>query len=99
MLDLESSHGGEGPMAERKKRLFWSLQYLEQSYGQQNGFLCIPSEVLRTFYVSSSSDRARQDGTEAKPPPLPTDNLGCSKSSDMGIWSLAAHFGLGLQLT
>ncbi|KAJ5466153.1 hypothetical protein N7530_009940 [Penicillium desertorum] len=92
-LDLESSHAGEGPMSERKKRLFWSLQCLEQSYGQQNGFLCVPSEVMRTFYVASSLDRARQDATEAKPPPLPTDDLGCSKSSDMGIWSLAAHFG------
>ncbi|CAG7997731.1 unnamed protein product [Penicillium nalgiovense] len=92
-LDLESSHAGEGPMSERKKRLFWSLQCLEQSYGQQNGFLCIPSEVMRTFYVASSFDRAKQDATEAKPPPLPTDDLGCSKASDMGIWSLAAHFG------
>ncbi|KAJ5618181.1 transcriptional regulator family: Fungal Specific TF [Penicillium hordei] len=92
-LDLESSHAGEGPMTERKRRLFWSLQCLEQSYGQQNGFLCIPSEVMRTFYIASSSDRAKQDGTEPKPPPPPIDDLGCSKLSDVGIWSLAAHFG------
>lgn len=93
MLDLESSYVGEGPMAERKKRLFWTLQCLEQSYGQQNGFLCIPSEILRTFYVSSTSGRGTQDEAEAKPPPLPIDELGCSSSSDIGIWSLAAHFG------
>ncbi|CAG8138286.1 unnamed protein product [Penicillium salamii] len=92
-LDLESAYVGEGPTTERKKRLFWSLQCLEQSYGQQNGFLCIPAEILRTFYVSSSGDRALQGDTAAKPPPLPTDDLGCSNPSDIGIWSLAAHFG------
>ncbi|KAJ5295471.1 transcriptional regulator family: Fungal Specific TF [Penicillium antarcticum] len=92
-LDLESTYVGEGPTTERKKRLFWSLQCLEQSYGQQNGFLCVPSEILRAFYVSSSSDRMMQSESEAKPPPLPTDDLGCSTSSDIGIWSLAAHFG------
>jgi hypothetical protein len=92
-LDLESSYSGEGPTTERKKRLFWSLQCLEQSYGQQNGFLCVPSEILRAFYVSSSSDRMVQSESEAKPPPLPTDDLGCLTSSDIGIWSLAAHFG------
>ncbi|KAJ6069209.1 hypothetical protein N7499_011096 [Penicillium canescens] len=92
-LDLESSYVGEGPTTERKKRLFWSLQCLEQSYGQQNGFLCVPSEILRAFYVSSSSDRRLQSESEAKPPPLPTDDLGCLTSSDIGIWSLAVHFG------
>ncbi|CAG7931971.1 unnamed protein product [Penicillium olsonii] len=92
-LDLESTYVGEGPTTERKKRLFWSLQCLEQSYGQQNGFLCIPAEILRTFYVSSSGDRALQGATETKPPPLPTDDLGCSNPSDLGIWSLAVHFG------
>jgi hypothetical protein len=80
-------------MNERKKRLYWSLQCLEQYYGQQNGYLSIPSEYMRTFFVTSRSDRATQDGTEINPPPLPRDDLGCTKLSDTGIWSLAAHFG------
>ncbi|KAJ5543610.1 transcriptional regulator family: Fungal Specific TF [Penicillium sp. DV-2018c] len=92
-LDLESSYGGEGPMNERKKRLYWSLQCLEQYYGQQNGYLCLPSELMRTFFVTSQTDRTTQDGTEINPPPLPRDDLGCTKSSDTGIWSLAVHFG------
>ncbi|KAJ6151432.1 hypothetical protein N7470_007029 [Penicillium chermesinum] len=39
MLDISTTYGVECPAAERKKRLFWSLQSLEQTYGQINGTL------------------------------------------------------------
>lgn len=48
---------------------------------------------MRTFHAASSCDRKKQDRTELRPPPLPVDDLGCSKSTDLGIWSLAVHFG------
>ncbi|KAJ5683557.1 hypothetical protein N7462_006722 [Penicillium macrosclerotiorum] len=89
MLDLDSTYGIECPSAERKKRLFWSLQSLEQSYGQINGILSVPAEVLRSFYISTGDDQR----LEPRPPPLPSDEIGCSNSEDLGIWNLALHFG------
>lgn len=93
MLDLNSTYGVECPAAERKKRLFWSLQSLEQTYGQINGYFSVPADVLRPFYVATSDDQTLQKNFETKPPPLPTDDIGCSDSTDIGIWSLALHFG------
>jgi hypothetical protein len=92
MLDLHSSYGIECPSAERKKRLFWSLQCLEQAYGQINDILGVPVEVLRAFYVSTSDDRGLKN-LDTSPPPLPNDDLGCTSSADLGIWNLALHFG------
>lgn len=92
MLDVNSTYGVECPAAERKRRLFWSLQSLEQTYGQINSFLSVPAEVLRPFYLSTGDDQA-QKNLEQKPPPLPTDDIGCTDPSDIGIWSLALHFG------
>ncbi|KGO73005.1 hypothetical protein PITC_062290 [Penicillium italicum] len=80
-------------VTERRKRLFWSLQSLDQTYGQQNGPLCISAEAFRYFYVSNSNEGAMQKEVRANPPPLPTEDIGCSNSSDIGIWSLAIHFG------
>ncbi|KAJ5895010.1 hypothetical protein N7495_006701 [Penicillium taxi] len=91
MLDLESSYGIDCAAPERKKRIFWSLQTLEQAYGQINGILSVPSGVLRSFYVSNVKDQ--NFTTAGNPPPLPYDELGCTSSSDMGIWNLALHFG------
>ncbi|CAI7614397.1 unnamed protein product [Penicillium manginii] len=95
MLDLDTAYGIECPSAERKKRLFWSLQALEQSYGQINGILSIPSEVLRSFYVSTGDDSEQHTARklDPKPPPLPHDEIGCSGPDATGIWSLALHFG------
>lgn len=93
MLDLNSTYGIECPSVERKKRLFWSLQSLEQCYGQIHGFLSVPADVLRQFYTASGDEHVLQKNPEPKPPPLPTDEIGCSTSADIGIWSLALHFG------
>lgn len=91
MLDLSSTYGVECPSAQRKQRLFWSLQSLEQTYGQINGILSIPGEVLRSFYVEACNDSNVQH-TERKPPPMPDDNIGCSELTDTGIWNLSLHF-------
>lgn len=95
-MDLGSTYVYESTtstVTERKKRLFWSLQSLEQTYGQQNGPLCIPAEAFRSNYVSNSNDGAMQKEIRENPPPLPTEDIGCSNSSDIGIWGLAIHFG------
>ncbi|KAJ5129049.1 hypothetical protein N7448_002762 [Penicillium atrosanguineum] len=93
MLDLNSTYGVECPSIERKKRLFWSLQSLEQCYGQIHGFLSVPADVLRSFYTANGDEPNLQKNPEPKPPPLPTDEIGCSLPTDTGIWSLALHFG------
>uniref|UniRef100_A0A8H7K5P3 Xylanolytic transcriptional activator regulatory domain-containing protein n=1 Tax=Bionectria ochroleuca TaxID=29856 RepID=A0A8H7K5P3_BIOOC len=50
MLDMESGYAIEDPNSERKRRLFWSLQLLEQLYGRQNGLLSLPTEIWRPSY-------------------------------------------------
>lgn len=74
-------------------RLFWSLQSLEQCYGQIHGFLSVPADVLRSFYTENTDEPVLRKCPEPKPPPLPTDDIGCSLPTDIGIWSLALHFG------
>ncbi|KAB8211813.1 hypothetical protein BDV34DRAFT_184326 [Aspergillus parasiticus] len=93
MMDVESGYPLESPLTERKKRLFWSLQSLEQTYGQQNGFLSLPAENLRPFCAPHSGGRGSSREFEPKLPQLPRDDIGCSSPNDIGIWSLAVHFG------
>jgi hypothetical protein len=92
LLDTESAYTPGDPHSERKKRLFWSLQLLEQSYGRQTGLLSIPSETWRPVDYFSGNGREPQRDTE-KPPPLPRDTIGCTAPDDTGIWSMTIHFG------
>ncbi|UNI15466.1 hypothetical protein JDV02_001996 [Purpureocillium takamizusanense] len=89
MLDLESVYTVDDPNTERKKRLFWSLQLLEQFYGRQNGLLSIPTDRWRPYHTQSqSSDRGELDH---KAPPLPRDELGCADPDESGIWNTSVH--------
>lgn len=90
MLDIESSYALPSPTIERKKRLFWTLQSLEQAYGQHDRPPSVPADAQRQFYLSSGRDHKEP---ESKPPPLPTDDIGCSDPTDIGIWNLTAYFG------
>lgn len=83
MLDLTSVYAIDGPTTERKKRLFWSLQLLEQSYGRQTGLLSVPTDIWRPSYSQISPNG----------PPLPRDELGCSAPSDTGVWNTSVHLG------
>ena len=87
MLDLESAYTIENLAIERKKRLFWSLQLLEQSYGRQNGLLSVPTETWRP---STNGYRMEPD---PKAPPFPRDDLGCSTATEPGIWNTTVHLG------
>ncbi|KAE8413134.1 hypothetical protein BDV36DRAFT_269391 [Aspergillus pseudocaelatus] len=70
------------PITEREKRLFWSLQSLEQFYGDQGGVLRQTPEVWRPYYLSHSNDVE-----------FPSEPDGGSTVSDVGIWSFSVHFG------
>ncbi|KAH8690148.1 hypothetical protein BGW36DRAFT_67754 [Talaromyces proteolyticus] len=87
MLDLDSSYNENDPLTERKKRLFWSLQTLEQTYGRQTGLLNVPTETWRPWFSS------HQGANKHRHPPLPRDDIGCSSPNDTGIWSMTVYFG------
>ncbi|KAH6670298.1 hypothetical protein F5X68DRAFT_265048 [Plectosphaerella plurivora] len=90
MLDTQSSYIVEDSNTERKKRLFWSLQLLEQYYGRQDGLLSIPTDVWRPAYTSSGSSQMELD---PKAPPLPQDELGTTTQREPGIWNTSVHLG------
>ncbi|KAH7133629.1 hypothetical protein EDB81DRAFT_658761 [Dactylonectria macrodidyma] len=90
MLDLTSVYAIEDRTTERKKRLFWSLQLLEQSYGRQTGLLSVPTEIWRPCVSSSGRIQRAPDPTA---PPLPRDELGCTTPSDTGVWNTSVHLG------
>ncbi|KAJ5330433.1 hypothetical protein N7476_000216 [Penicillium atrosanguineum] len=68
--------------AERKKRLLWSFQSLDQFCSEQEGILGTAPEIWRQYYIS--------DGSNAG---FPRDHEASVNTSDIGIWSFAAHFG------
>ncbi|CAF3457619.1 hypothetical protein SNK03_006073 [Fusarium graminearum] len=90
MLDVESFYAVGDPMIERKKRLFWSLQMLEQSYGRQEGLLSVPTEIWRPAY---STTRGHQPEHDPRAPTLPRDDLGCHHPNEPGIWNTSVHLG------
>ncbi|KAL3291128.1 C6 transcription factor [Colletotrichum asianum] len=90
MLDIESVYLLDDPTTDRKKRLFWSLQLLEQSYGRQDGLLSVPTDIWRPAYSTGGVNHT--DG-ETKAPPLPRDNLGTSTPSEPGIWNTSVRLG------
>ncbi|KAL4973308.1 hypothetical protein BDW66DRAFT_162174 [Aspergillus desertorum] len=95
MLDTEAAYANtqQDRHAEQKKRLFWSLQLLEQSYGRQTGLLSIPTSTWRPPYLSSCEPRPSDSDAIPRPPPVPRDTVGCSSPDDTGIWSMSVHFG------
>ncbi|KXH30430.1 hypothetical protein CNYM01_00598 [Colletotrichum nymphaeae SA-01] len=90
MLDMESVYAVDDSTTDRKKRLFWSLQLLEQSYGRQDGLLSFPNDVRRPTLPSSGS-QSEQDSCKA--PPLPRDDLGTSSPGETGIWNTSVCLG------
>ena len=91
MLDLVNVYTAEDETTERKKRLFWSLQILEQSYGRQTGLLSVPTEIWRP----SSDAPMGNDQMSIDPdaPPLPRDELGCSNPTEVGVWNTSVNLG------
>lgn len=90
MLDVENAYRLQDPMADRKKRLFWSLQMLEQSYGRQEGLLSVSTEIWRPSY---STTRGPVPELDPRAPNLPRDDLGCHHPNEPGIWNTSVHLG------
>ncbi|TRX92363.1 hypothetical protein FHL15_006749 [Xylaria flabelliformis] len=93
MLDLESAYAMDDPTAERKKRLFWSLQLLEKFYGRQTGLPSVPTETGRSSYSSSGGGQRLLSELNSTMPALPTENHGSSKPHEPGIWNTGVHLG------
>lgn len=90
MLDIKSVYAIDDPITDRKKRLFWSLQLLEQFYGRQEGLLSVPTDIWRPAYFSAGESEMKPD---PKAPPLPRDELGTSTPSEPGIWNTTVYLG------
>ncbi|KAE8423085.1 hypothetical protein BDV36DRAFT_309343 [Aspergillus pseudocaelatus] len=71
----------EDPASERKKRLIWSIQALEQFYSEEHGMFKTVPDIWRPYYLSDAKD------TE-----FPRDSTAATES-EIGIWSLSIHFG------
>ncbi|KHN98353.1 uncharacterized protein MAM_03477 [Metarhizium album ARSEF 1941] len=93
MLDLDAGYTMDDLTLERKKRVFWSLQVLDQYHGRQTGALSMPTEIWRQSYGSSGVDHRHPMELDAKPPPLPIDNVGHTVPSEPGIWNTSVHLG------
>jgi hypothetical protein len=93
MLDLESMYVIENQATERKKRLFWSLQLLEQFFGRPTGLPSAPNEMGRSFYSSLGGLHGSYSELDPKMPPLPTDSFGYSAPGEPGIWNTSIHLG------
>ena len=93
MLDVDTVYAREDLAMERKKRLFWSFQILEQHYGRQTGLLSVSTDIWRPSYSSPAGNDRHQGEPDTKPPPLPRDNAGHSRPSEPGIWNTSVHLG------
>lgn len=92
MLDIEAVTAGENPVAQRKKRVFWSLLSLEQCYGHESGHLRVAPETLCPCCVRVNKDEGRLNEKVTTPLSLPQDEPPYN-SPDIDIWSLSVHFG------
>ncbi|PIG83044.1 hypothetical protein AARAC_004895 [Aspergillus arachidicola] len=81
-LDQSPTNENEQLITERQKRVIWSLQSLEQFYGEQKGILARSPEDWRPYYVSTRENSLfPQDPTEASTIP------------EIEIWVFSLHFG------
>lgn len=87
---MESAYSANDLAVERKKKVFWSLQLLEQFHGRQDGLLSVPTETWRRCFPSNPTERMESG---LRPPPVPVDELGCSDPNEAGIWNTSVHLG------
>ncbi|CAG8195380.1 unnamed protein product [Penicillium olsonii] len=72
----------ENSTSDRQKRSFWSLQSLEQFYGDQDGILSRLPDIWRPYYTSNVGKSL-----------FPGNSTEISTASDIGIWMFSVHFG------
>lgn len=93
MLDVDLIYALEDLTTERKKRLFWSLQLLEQYYGRQTGLLSVSTEIWSPAYSPSGGDHRQHQELDLKAPPFPIDDTGHLRPIEPGIWNTSVHLG------
>lgn len=94
MIDMEPLYLPEDNCTDRKRRLFWSLQLLEQSYGRQDAQLSNPNDKLRESEQNHGSTASSAvAATLDRAPSLPKDELGTSNPSEPGIWNTSLCLG------
>lgn len=94
MLDTVVLYTTQDPKLERKRRLFWSLQLLEQFYGRQTGLLSALTDIGRPFDPSTSEPHGMHEALSPKAPSLPRDDTGVPKGPDeAGIWNTSVYLG------
>ncbi|KAG6184728.1 hypothetical protein E4U10_006329 [Claviceps purpurea] len=92
MLDSDAGYVTDDLINERKKRVFWSLQVLDQYHGRQTGMLRIPTETWRQSCSSTKGDDRSCQGDESNVP-LPLDDLGHTSPRTPGIWNTSVQVG------
>ncbi|EXJ55484.1 hypothetical protein A1O7_08411 [Cladophialophora yegresii CBS 114405] len=81
-------------MGERKKRLFWSLQLLDQYYGRQDRpALAKTMDSMWPWFQSDENYSQIHGSHEDIPPPLPQENGQESKSASLEVWGHTVQLG------
>ncbi|KAJ5980147.1 hypothetical protein N7481_007445 [Penicillium waksmanii] len=88
-LDVEQNEGSIFPASEAKRRLFWSIHFLDQQYGLRNMQLDMFQDIQRPVYMAMGMGSPREMGT--KPPQLPQETGSCSSRGD--IWVYMVQLG------
>lgn len=87
-MDLLLTYDDYDILTERKARVFWSLQIMEQSYGQQSGMLHISPDTWCPPYVSNREFYYFRKQSNTNQPPFPSRGM---NSPD--IWEFTLHMG------
>lgn len=91
-LDHEATYAAQDPLDERKKRLFWTLQILDQYHGQQTGVLSTAPD-LWGMEDAFRNDRKQNMDIDSNAPPFPFDDVGSLQRSEPGIWNTSIYLG------
>jgi hypothetical protein len=84
-MDTESQHTEISPAAEARRKVFWSLLYLDQIYGQQTTPLNVLSNFQAPKYVGTQLDLHQE--YSAQPPTWPLETSTTGQSHNGGIWA------------
>lgn len=84
-MDTETQAGDFSPGAEAPRRVFWSLLYLDQIYGQQSTPLNVLNNIQQPIYVGSQMDLQRE--YSQLPPSWPQEISTTGQSHNGGIWA------------
>lgn len=88
-IDIELHEGQTTPTLEARRRLFWSINFLNQQFGPRNLSLNILRDISNPKYTAVNIDTPREMGV--MPPQVPEETS--SLSSRGGIWVYMVQLG------